>query len=178
MPQLPRLIDAERGFRLCRVAGAWYTQTIFYPTHPAPVPGATMSTSRSARVLVVDDCRDTVETTVTLLRIHGFRAAGATCWDQAAVGAVSHPPDIALIDLVMPGVDGCEFARRLLATAATSRPPLLIAITGRDTDWDRQRAFAAGFVLYLTKPVPPDELINVIRQCADSRNEASHPAAC
>ena len=128
-----------------------------------------MSAPHLATVLVVDDCRDTVESAVALLRMHGFRAAGATCWEQAAVAAVSLPPDIAIIDFVMPGVDGCEFARRLLAAAASSHPPLLIAITEPNTDWDRQRASAAGFVLYLTKPVPPGELINVVRQCVQAR---------
>jgi CheY-like chemotaxis protein len=75
----------------------------------------------------------------------------------------------------MPGVDGCEFARRLRAAAA--RPPLLIAVTGLASEWSQQRAYAAGFALYLVKPVAPAELVALLRQCEQARDEAVHPAA-
>jgi CheY-like chemotaxis protein len=127
--------------------------------------------------LVVDDDRDTVESTVTLLRLHGFRVAGATCWEQAAVAAVTQPPDVALIDLAMPGVDGCEFAHRLRGVAA--RPPLLVAVTGLSTDRSQQRASAAGFALYLVKPVAPAGLVTLLRQCEQARgDETPNPTAC
>jgi two-component system OmpR family response regulator len=73
---------------------------------------------------------------------------------------------VVLLDLCMTGVDGYEVARQLQTMDA---PPLLVAVTGLGSDWDRQRAHEAGFTLYLTKPVPPEELVMVVRQCGQSR---------
>ena len=58
-------------------------------------------------VLVVHDEPDLVESTVALLRLHGFRAAGALGGWEAIVSAAADSPDVALIDLAMPDVDGC-----------------------------------------------------------------------
>ena len=92
-------------------------------------------------VLVVDDEPDAVESTVTLLALSGFRAEGARGGREAVELAAADPPNVALIDLSMPGVDGFEVARRLRELA---RPPLLIAVTGRPLDWDRGEAARAG----------------------------------
>jgi CheY-like chemotaxis protein len=112
-------------------------------------------------VLVVDDEPDTVAATVAVLASAGFYVAGACGGQEAIDAASSDSPDVALVDLAMPGVDGFEVARRL--RAADGRP-VLVAVTG--LDWDRERIDAAGFVLCLTKPVPPKELIAAVRECA------------
>jgi CheY-like chemotaxis protein len=78
------------------------------------------------------------------------------------------PPDVALVDLGMPGVDGYEVARRLRA-GHTARPPILIAVTALGHAWGGTPARAAEFHLYLTKPVPPAELVAVLRQCDQAR---------
>ena len=51
------------------------------------------------------------------------------------------------------------------------QPPMLIAVTGRSLSWDRGRAAAAGFSVYLVKPVPPDELVTLLDHCATARAE-------
>jgi CheY-like chemotaxis protein len=136
---------------------------------PAPhVSEPAMHTNRPLHVLVVDDEPDIVESTITLLDLHGFRPAGATGGEEALRLAADDPPDVALIDLGMPGVDGFEAARRL---GELARPPFLIAVTGRPMNWDRGRAFAAGFQIYLTKPVPPGELVDLLRQCEHAHAE-------
>ena len=117
-------------------------------------------------VLVVDDEPDLVESTVALLELHGYRARGETGGEQAVEAAAADPPDVALVDLGMPGIDGFEVARRL---RRLPRPPFLVAVTGRTSDWDRDQAGLAGFGVYLTKPVPPSELIDLIRMCDQSR---------
>jgi CheY-like chemotaxis protein len=117
-----------------------------------------------ACVLVVDDQPDLVESTVALLELHGFRAVGATGGREAIEAAAADPPSVALLDLAMPEVDGFEVARRL-GSQSPGRRPLLVAVTGLEADTDRQRAAEVGFALYLIKPVPPDELIDVVRKC-------------
>jgi CheY-like chemotaxis protein len=129
-----------------------------------------MPSTRPLRVLVVDDEPDTVRSTCDLLTLHGFTTDGATSGERALSLASADPPDVALIDLSMPVVDGFEVARRLRALRLP-RTPLLIAVTGHSADWDRGQAAAAGFLLYLVKPVPPDELVSLLRQCEESRTE-------
>jgi two-component system OmpR family response regulator len=75
------------------------------------------------RVLVVDDDPDTVETQVAILATAGFYVAAAAGGRKAIAAAEADPPDVALVDLAMPGVDGFEVARRLRAR------------TGRPTSW-------------------------------------------
>jgi CheY-like chemotaxis protein len=69
--------------------------------------------------------------------------------------AASVAPDIALIDIGLPGLDGYEVARRIRATA---QRPVLVALTGYGAAEDRARAEQAGFDLHLVKPVDPDKL--------------------
>ena len=126
-----------------------------------------MHAPRTLSVLVVDDDSDTVETTVMLLELHGFHARGAVGGD-VAVAEAADPPDVALIDIAMPKVDGYEVARRI-KRSCVSKPPVLIAVTGMSSEWDQGRAHAAGFALYLIKPVVPHELITIIQQCQRAR---------
>lgn len=75
------------------------------------------------------------------------------------------PPDVVLLDLLMPGLDGCEVARRLTRTPV--RPPLVIAVTGCGTEHDRARTAAAGCHLHLLKPVHPATLAGLLRRVAE-----------
>ena len=84
------------------------------------------------------------------------------------MAAAADPPDVALIDIAMPGVDGYEVARGI-GRACAGQPPVLIAGTGMSADWDQGRAHAAGFALYLIKPVAPEALITILRQCQQAR---------
>jgi CheY-like chemotaxis protein len=108
--------------------------------------GAARDATRPISVLVVDDDPEIVETSVAILSLRGFRAAGALGGREAVSAALASTPDVALVDLAMPDVDGFEVARRLRAMDV---PPVLVAVTGLGSDWDRQRAYEAGFVLYL-----------------------------
>jgi CheY-like chemotaxis protein len=123
------------------------------------------------RVLVVDDDSETIDTMCAVLASAGFYVAGACGGQEAIEAATADPPDVVLVDLVMPEVDGFEVARRL---RQGDRPPVLVA-TGRGSDWDRERAEAAGFSLCLTKPIPPKELIDVVRKCVQARGLIDPP---
>jgi CheY-like chemotaxis protein len=116
---------------------------------------------------VVDDERDTAESTAALLASHGFRATCAFGGVEAIAAASADPPDVALISLAVPPTDGYEVARRLRALHPL-RPPILIAVTGLTESWNQDRAAAAGFMVYLVKPVPPAELVSLLKQCEES----------
>ncbi|MBX9584406.1 MAG: response regulator [Gemmataceae bacterium] len=116
-------------------------------------------------VLVVEDCPDTAASMVELLRLTGYDAAAAASGPAALELADGVPPDVALIDLWLPGMDGCEVARRLRDRCPRKRP-LLVAVTGCGTDADRRRTALAGFDLHLTKPVDPDLLFRVLGRFA------------
>jgi CheY-like chemotaxis protein len=125
-----------------------------------------MPHAQPLHVLVVDDEPDIVWSTVALLSLNGFRATGASGGAEAVALASAEPPDVALVDLGMPEVDGFEVARRLRKLA---RPPLLIAVTGRPMNWDREQAARAGFSVYLEKPVGPGELLSLLGHCQTAR---------
>lgn len=113
-------------------------------------------------VLVVDNDVDTVECTAELLRFHGFRVITATSGLDALNAATGTQVDVLLSDLVMPGVDGYQVARHM-RTMGPPRP-VLIAVTGRATTSDRERAAEAGFDLHLIKPVPPGILVDLLNR--------------
>ena len=124
-----------------------------------------MDPLRPLRVLVVDDDPDTVESTVMLLRLRGFAAAGVVGGDGVPRAATDDPPDVVLIDLAMPGIDGLEVARRVRAAAAGD-PPVLVAMTGYGSDADRSVSAGAGFDVHLLKPVPPAALFDLLDRLA------------
>src|SRR5205085_1345690 len=126
---------------------------------PFRPPHALMETTRPLAVLVVDDDPDVVRSTVSLLNLHGFLAAGALGGREALDAAAAHPPDVVLLDLVMPGMGGFEVARRL-RDDGVGRPPIVIAVTAVAEEVGGDRALEAGIHLYLTKPVPPAELLD------------------
>jgi two-component system OmpR family response regulator len=130
--------------------------------------GWSMKDSRQPlSVLVVDDCPDTVESTADVLEHAGYSARIALNGPDALRLAVVEPPDVVLLDIMMPGMDGCEVARRIAAQKGV-KPPLIVAITGCMSETDRERATAAGVHLYLIKPVDPAFLIGMMRRFQES----------
>ena len=109
------------------------------------------------RVLIVDDNRDMVEVVAALAQSWGHEVAVALDGPAALELASTFLPDIALIDIGLPQMNGYELARRLRELPGMARVPL-IALTGYGRDEDRRAALAAGFNLHLVKPVPPVRL--------------------
>src|SRR5262249_20833577 len=108
------------------------------------------------RVLVVDDHPDTTETFCRLVAAWGHEPAGATDGAAALRLAAAFQPDVALVDIMMPGMDGHELARRLRVMPGLDHT-VLVAMTGQVVGSGR-RAPEGDFDLYLFKPVEPDEL--------------------
>ncbi len=106
------------------------------------------------RILVVDDNRDTADSTARLLALWGFDPAVAYDGLSALKAALCHPPDVILLDLRLPGMDGWELALQIRAEPALDGVRL-IAITGFGRETDRHRSDAARIDQHLLKPVDP-----------------------
>jgi CheY-like chemotaxis protein len=120
--------------------------------------------------LCVDDNRDLADSYCVLLDLRGYEAEA--CYDGPTAVRTAHTfrPDVCLVDLTMPGMDGDAVARAILAQA-TEPPPVLIAVTAMSGLADRIRTHAAGFQAHLIKPVDPRELIRVIESLLARRDE-------
>jgi two-component system CheB/CheR fusion protein len=148
-------------------AGGGAAFRVRLPLAKAP-PRAIATAERSnvldgLRVLVVEDNPDIRVTTVGLLR--GFGCAVDAAEDGASgLAALDRVvPDVALIDIGMPGLDGYEVARRI-RTRRDARGLPLIALTGFGQEDDRQRAFEAGFDAHLVKPIDFEQLAATVQR--------------
>ena len=124
------------------------------PAAPAAAAPSMVATAppQSRRVLIVDDNEDLVATLADVLRSAGHVVATALDGPSALRIAPAFAPDIALVDIGLPVMDGYELARRLRGDAALGTVKL-IAVTGYGQDLDRQRSLEAGFDLHLVKPL-------------------------
>ena len=111
----------------------------------------------SRRILVVDDSRDGGESLATLLRVLGADVSLAHSGRKALECVDAFKPDVVLLDIGMPGMDGYEVAHRIRANPA-NRGLSLIALTGWGQDEDRRRSEAAGFDHHLVKPADIEQL--------------------
>ena len=112
-------------------------------------------------VLVVEDDVDAAHSYEVLLRLFGHRVTVATDGPTAVELAATTGPDVALIDIGLPRMDGYGVAARLRAQS-DGRRPLLVAVTGYGADADRRRSHEAGIDLHLTKPVDPAALESLL----------------
>jgi CheY-like chemotaxis protein len=122
----------------------------------------TTSTPRSGRVLVVEDNSDGLRTLVELLEAHGYAVAGAVDGPEALRLAGELKPELVLLDLGLPGMNGYEVATYLRRDAALANMRI-VALTGWGTQGDRAKTTAAGFDGHITKPVAPEELLQLVR---------------
>jgi CheY-like chemotaxis protein len=130
---------------------------------PAPSPGvaAAPADGTSRRILVVEDNTDAREMLRHLLNLAGHEVHEAADGPTGLGAALRVRPDIALVDVGLPGFDGYELARRVRGSAG---PPIyLVALTGYGQPDDRRRAVEAGFDAHLVKPVNPDALLAAIQ---------------
>jgi CheY-like chemotaxis protein len=109
------------------------------------------------RILVVDDNRDAAESLTMILRLLGYEIQNAYDGVEAVQAAAAFHPDVVLLDIGMPKMNGYEAAQRI-REQTWGQKMTLIALTGWGQEDDRKRAFEAGFDLHLTKPVDPAAL--------------------
>jgi CheY-like chemotaxis protein len=143
---------------------------------PAAVTEAPPSEEAAApfaqRVLVVDDNRDAADSLAMMLQLGGHEVQVAHDGPGALALAPRFMPDVVLLDIGMPGLNGYEVAERLRRDE-TLRDALLVAVTGWGQEEDKSRALAAGFDQHLTKPVDPPQL-NAVLDAAAARRRQPH----
>ena len=114
-------------------------------------------------ILVVDDYQDAREMYAEYLQFSGFRVAEAKNGNEAVEKAFALKPDLILMDLSLPGMDGWEATRRLKADEATRGIPV-VALTGHALAGASEGARKAGCDSFVTKPCLPDDLVVEVRR--------------
>jgi PAS domain S-box-containing protein len=130
------------------------------------------------RVLVVEDNEDTLELVQMWLRNLGHEVQGASDGTAGLESAITMRPDVALVDIGLPGIDGYEVARSVRASDAGSGI-YMVAVTGYGRPEDRARALDAGFDAYIVKPLDVAGLKRALepRNIAQRRAARSHESA-
>jgi len=117
----------------------------------------------SAQILVVEDNERNMKLFSELLRASGYRTLEATTGERAVELALEHQPDLVLMDIQLPDIDGIEALARLRADERLATAPVL-ALTAQAMEGDRERFLAAGFDGYLSKPVDIAEFVSTVRR--------------
>jgi CheY-like chemotaxis protein len=131
-----------------------------------PVPTAKRS------VLVVDDNADAASLLSCMLRSSGHDVATVNDGRSAIATAMAKRPDLILLDIGLPDLDGYEVVRRLRLEVQFGST-LIVAVSGYSQEHDRQRALTSGFDEYLVKPVSPERILDLTLQPLRTRRMSS-----
>jgi two-component system cell cycle response regulator DivK len=124
------------------------------------------------RILVVEDQEDNRQILRDLLSHSGYDMIEAENGEQALAQAAKHRPDLILMDIQLPGINGIEALKRLRADPATRAIPI-IAVTASAMQQNRQEILAAGFDGYQPKPINVGAFLKAVRETLDGRPEGS-----
>jgi CheY-like chemotaxis protein len=138
------------------------------PTPPADDATNTSRASKTVLVLIVDDFADNREMYSQFLEFSGFRVAEAQNGHEALEKAFALRPDLIVMDLSLPGLDGWEATRRLKADERTRATPV-IALTGHALAGHSKGAMDAGCDSFITKPCLPERLLEEIKSMLKGR---------
>jgi CheY-like chemotaxis protein len=130
-----------------------------------------MTDAPSPRVLLVDDDAVIVRLLEVNFRLSGFEVETATRGEEALRKATELHPDVIVMDVMMPGLDGWAVTERLREEPGTADTPIVL-LSARVRDDDRSRGYALGVVDYVNKPFDPTDLVEVVRRYLPDR-EAS-----
>jgi two-component system, cell cycle response regulator DivK len=120
------------------------------------------------RVLVVEDNEKNMKLFRDVLQVTGYRTLEATTGAQAVELAAEHAPDLVLMDIRLPDIDGVEALSRLRADERIASIPVL-AVTAQAMQGDYERFLAVGFDGYVSKPVDVIEFLAAVRRHCDRR---------
>jgi PAS domain S-box-containing protein len=127
------------------------------PVETSPATNGNSAGHTRRRILVVDDNRDSAASLAMMLDLLGNETRTAHDGEEALSAAAAFRPDMILLDIGMPKLNGYEAARRI-RTEPWGKAVVLVALTGWGQDEDRRRSAEAGFNFHLVKPVDPEEL--------------------
>jgi len=130
------------------------------------LPYTTMTNKNSTKVLLVDDEPNILIAIAFLLKKEGYQVVKAQDGEQALAAMQQHQPEVAVLDVMMPGMDGFELAKRIRSNPAYE-DTRIIFLTAKGTPNDRYRGYATGGEVYLTKPFDNEEFINTINEVVE-----------
>ena len=141
----------------------------------AVAPLVAAGTRRTARrILIADDNNDALESLATLLQLSGHEVYTATNGGTALQSAERNQPEVALLDIGMPLLDGYEVAKRIRGQPWGQRITL-VALTGWGQDSDRRRSREAGFDSHLVKPLDLDVLTDLLARLPSGPGQGRSP---
>ena len=120
------------------------------------------------RILVIEDNEKNMKLVRDVLQASGYRTLEATTGGQGVELAVEHRPDLVLMDIQLPDINGVEALGRLRANERTASLPVL-ALTAQAMEGDRERFLAAGFDGYLSKPVNIADFVATVKRYCEGR---------
>ena len=123
--------------------------------------GQTADSAVRRRILIVDDNRDAATSLAMMLKLMGHEVRTAHDGQAGLAAASEHRPDLILLDIGMPKLNGYDTAR-LIRTEPWGQAVMLVALTGWGQEEDRRKSSEAGFDFHMVKPVEPDELERVV----------------
>ncbi len=129
---------------------------------------------RRDRVLIIEDDPLNMELARDLLAAAGFRVEGAERAEAGLALARAHPPDVVLMDISLPGMDGLEATRRLKADPALRDIPV-VAVSSHAMKGDEDKAREAGCAAYITKPIDTRTLPLQVSAALAARRTAKEP---
>jgi twitching motility two-component system response regulator PilH len=115
-----------------------------------------------ARILIVDDSPTEIHVLKTMLEKNGFETVTATSGEEGIEAARAQKPDVILMDVVMPGLNGFQATRQLTRDPDTSSIPVII-VTTKDQETDRVWGLRQGAKDYVTKPAQESDLVGKIK---------------
>jgi CheY-like chemotaxis protein len=122
-----------------------------------------MDEAPKPRILVVDDDPVILRLLQVNFRLEGYDVVTASRGDEAIQIAREQAPEVIVLDVMMPGIDGYEVCRALKEDPTTAGAPVIF-LSARAQDADRDRGYALGVVAYVTKPFDPAQLVDVVRR--------------
>jgi len=144
---------------------------IVAPLETEPIAAPASAAAASRRIVIIEDNDDAREVLRLQLTLQGHEVHEAAEGHAGVDLAAAVDPDVVLVDVGLPGLDGYAVARRIRATNPV-KSPFLVALTGYGQPQDQVRALDAGFDVHLTKPVSPERLATVIMQRPGNRRSA------
>ena len=124
------------------------------------------------RMLVVDDLKDSADSLAMILRMLGYEVRTAYDGLEAIAAAEGFRPEVVLLDIGMPRLNGLEACRRI-RERPWARDVLIVALTGWGQDDDRRRTSQAGFDAHLVKPADPEAIVKLLGSPRPTASEES-----
>lgn len=123
------------------------------------------------RVLVVEDNKNNMRLLVKLLNKHGYETIEAKTGEEGVRFAVEEKPDLILMDIKLPGIDGMEATKRIRASGSDCKIPI-IAITSYAMAGDRDGYLKEGFTGYIEKPIDPYKIIEEVEEICRKKSKS------